>query len=59
MRALVQIISNWIGREEGQTLTEYALLLFFIAVAAIVAITALGDNVTEIFQDLADRLASV
>ena len=59
MKALVQFFGNVFGREEGQTLTEYGLLLFFIAVAAIVAVTALGVNVTAIFQDLADTLAGL
>jgi pilus assembly protein Flp/PilA len=56
VKALVQFLGS---REEGQTLTEYGLLLFFIAVAAIVAVTALGVNVTAIFQDLADTLGGV
>jgi pilus assembly protein Flp/PilA len=59
VRVLLQFIDNLCGREEGQTLTEYGLLLFFIAVAAIVAVTALGVNVTAIFQDLADTLGGV
>jgi len=59
VKALVQFFGNVFGREEGQTLTEYGLLLFFIAVAAIVAVTALGVNVTAIFQDLADTLAGL
>ena len=59
MRALVEFIRGLLSREEGQTLTEYGLLLFFIAVAAIAAVTALGVNVTAIFQNLADQLAAV
>jgi Flp pilus assembly pilin Flp len=59
MRTLVQFIRRFTGRDEGQTLTEYGLLLFFVAVAAIVAVTALGVNVAAVFQNLADRLAGV
>jgi len=59
MKALIQFIDILFSREEGQTLTEYGLLLFFIAVAAIAAVTALGVNVTAIFQDLADTLGGV
>ena len=39
-------INNWIEslkREEGQTLTEYALLLVLIAIVVVVAVAALGD----------------
>ena len=57
MRTLIQILRGFTRREEGQTLTEYGLLLFFIAVVAIVAVTALGVNISGIFQDIADRLA--
>lgn len=59
MRTLVQFIRRFTGHDEGQTLTEYGLLLFFVAVAAIVAVTALGVNVAAVFQNLADRLAGV
>jgi pilus assembly protein Flp/PilA len=59
MRTLVQFIRRFTARDEGQTLTEYGLLLFFVAVAAIVAVTALGVNVAAVFQNLADRLAGV
>jgi pilus assembly protein Flp/PilA len=59
MRTLVQFIRRFTVRDEGQTLTEYGLLLFFVAVAAIVAVTALGVNVAAVFQNLADRLAGV
>jgi len=45
-------------REEGQTLTEYGLLLFFIAIVAIIAVTILGENISTIFQSIADALAS-
>jgi pilus assembly protein Flp/PilA len=57
MRKLVQItrkLSEW---EEGQTLTEYALLLFFIAVLAILAITFLGTQISDIFSNVANRLS--
>ena len=59
MKTLVQFISSLTSREEGQTLTEYGLLLFFIAVAAILAVTALGVNVTAVFQNVADTFAAM
>jgi pilus assembly protein Flp/PilA len=59
MSTLIQYLNTLRIREEGQTLTEYGLLLFFIAVAAIAAVTALGVNVTAIFQNLANTLGGV
>ena len=56
MNALVGLISRVIGREEGQTLTEYGLILFFIAVIAIVAVTLLGHNISTLFSDIATSL---
>lgn len=35
---------------EGQGLVEYALILVLISVVAIVAMQALGVNVTEVFK---------
>jgi pilus assembly protein Flp/PilA len=58
VNALVGLISRIVGREEGQTLTEYGLLLFFIAVIAIVAVTLLGENVSTIFSSIADALTT-
>jgi len=45
-----------IKREEGQTLVEYALILFLIAVAAIVALTFLSGKVTGIFSSIGNSL---
>lgn len=57
MKALVGLISHISGREEGQTLTEYGLLLFFIAVVAIIAVTFLGENISTLFSQIATSLA--
>jgi pilus assembly protein Flp/PilA len=43
-------------REEGQTLSEYALILILIAIAAIVAITLLGDQITAVLTQIANAL---
>jgi pilus assembly protein Flp/PilA len=59
MRHLVQFIRKLARCEEGQTLTEYGLLVFFVAVAAILAVTALGVNIGALFQNIADRLAAI
>jgi pilus assembly protein Flp/PilA len=38
---LIKLVSGW-QREDGQALAEYGLILALIAVAAILALTALG-----------------
>jgi pilus assembly protein Flp/PilA len=50
-------LQNYVQDEEGQDLVEYSLLLLFIAIAAIAAVTLLGNNVTEIFNSIAGSLS--
>ena len=55
---LVEFIRGLMRREEGQTLTEYGLILFFIAVAAVLAVTALGDQIVEVFDSITNALTT-
>ena len=49
-------IRSWLRREEGQDLSEYALLLFLIVIAAVAAVTLLGSTISGVLQDVADAL---
>jgi pilus assembly protein Flp/PilA len=42
--------------EEGQGLTEYALILALIAVIAIAALTLLGGKVTDVLSTAANSI---
>lgn len=42
--------------ERGQTLVEYALLLFFIAIVVIAALVVLGPTISGIFQSVNDQI---
>jgi pilus assembly protein Flp/PilA len=42
--------------EDGQGLTEYALILALIAVVAIAALTLLGGKVTDVLNTIASSL---
>jgi pilus assembly protein Flp/PilA len=42
--------------EDGQGLAEYALILFFIAVVAIAALTFLGSDISSLFSQVATSL---
>ena len=57
MKALVRMMNSLTNREEGQTLTEYGLLLFFIAVVAIVAVVFLGEQISTLFSSIANSLS--
>ncbi len=39
-------------REEGQGLVEYALILVFVSVVSIAALTALGIGVNGVFEEI-------
>ncbi len=41
------------GRDEGQDLLEYALLIALIALVAVAAVTAAGASVSTIFNNVA------
>jgi Flp pilus assembly pilin Flp len=46
-------ITNFCRNEQGQTLSEYALILFLIAVFAIGAVTLLGTNINKVLGQIA------
>jgi pilus assembly protein Flp/PilA len=43
-------------REEGATMVEYGLMVALIAVVALAAVTALGQSVSQVFQNIAGRI---
>lgn len=53
-------LRNLVGRvvreEEGQGLAEYALILVFIALVAILALTFLGSDISKILSQIATSL---
>ena len=56
-RLLVRALDrSWIQGQEGQTFVEYALLIAFIAVVALVAVQLLGTNVASLFSSVANNL---
>ena len=53
------IVARLCREESAQGMVEYALLTALIAVAAIGALTLLGNNITNIFNAVAGELANV
>jgi len=43
--------------EEGQDLVEYALLLAFIALAAVTILTSIQGNVSKLWDNISNALA--
>jgi len=52
-------IRNLLADEEGQTLTEYALILVLIVIAALVVMGTMGGQINNIFQSITNQLTSV
>jgi pilus assembly protein Flp/PilA len=50
------LVARVMDEEEGQGLTEYALILALIAVVAIAALTLLGGKVTQVLNSAASSL---
>lgn len=50
---------QFIKDENGATAIEYGLIAGLIAVAIIVATTSVGENLSQTFQTIADKLSGV
>lgn len=52
---MFEYLKVWLGKkdEKGQDLSEYALLIGFIALVVLVAVTLLGTNITAVFNNIA------
>jgi pilus assembly protein Flp/PilA len=53
-----ELMKRFVKEEEGQDLVEYALLLVFLALAAITALPALGQAVSNVFVRAKSTLES-
>jgi Flp pilus assembly pilin Flp len=51
MNALIALLKLRIRPDEGQDLLEYALLVALISLAAIGAVTSVGQTVSGVFWD--------
>jgi Flp pilus assembly pilin Flp len=52
------MVKAFLGDQRGQDIVEYSLLLVLIGVVALLALTAMGANITSIFTKINDRLNS-
>jgi len=46
-------LMDWLRREEGQDLAEYALLIALIAVVAVAAVVVLGTQISTYLSSIA------
>lgn len=53
---LTNTLKNFWTEEEGQSLSEYGLILALVAIVAIAGLTALGGKITEMFSKIAEKM---
>lgn len=51
-------LKNWFAREEGQGMTEYALIIGLVAVGVIALLTTMGDSIITIFTKISGALTT-
>ena len=57
---MVKMAKKWLLEEEsGQGMVEYALILAFIALAAILGVTQVGDKLVDFFNKANDVFPNV
>jgi Flp pilus assembly pilin Flp len=55
---MLEMLKTFLREEEGQDLVEYALLLVFLALAAIAVLPTLGKAVNNVFSQSASTLTT-
>ena len=55
---IVFLLQKWMQKTEASTATEYAILVGGIAIALIVVILLMGDNLTSIISTLGDSASN-
>ena len=52
MLSLYVNLMNWLRREEGQGMAEYALIIALVAILLIAALTTLKDDIAGVFSSI-------
>lgn len=52
MAKIQKVLRNFVAEDEGAALAEYAILIAFIAIVCIVAVTFLGSKISAKFAGL-------
>lgn len=55
MVRIQKAVSNFVANEEGAALAEYGILIAFVAIVAIAAVTFFGTKISTKFSDIANK----
>ena len=58
MSNFISAVKTFAADENGVTAIEYGLIAALIGVAAATTATTLGGNLSQLFQDIADKVKS-
>jgi pilus assembly protein Flp/PilA len=53
---MLSFVKNFVREEEGATMVEYGLMVALIAVVCIVAVTAIGTNLSTMFTEVSGEV---
>ena len=53
---MIQLVKASLGREDGQALVEYTLIVTLIALVVIGGLTLVGNQIGPLFSEIADSL---
>jgi pilus assembly protein Flp/PilA len=56
LEVMMTYVRSALGREEGQGLVEYALILSLVSIASIAALTALGGSISDVLDTVTAEL---
>ena len=56
MKRLVNIVRTFVRNQDGQDLVEYALLVALIALGSVVAVTAAGGQINNVFNAIVSAI---
>jgi pilus assembly protein Flp/PilA len=56
MKSLAKKVQRFLVSEDGPTAVEYAVMLALIVIVCLTAITAIGTNANDTFNEVADQL---
>lgn len=55
---LTSLLLRFTDEDRGQGMVEYGLILFLVSIAALIALTALGGQISQIFTDIGNALGA-